>query len=80
MAELRQRQYRIIFLGEPGVGKTTTSLRVKCGEFINTQECGEMARGGDAVFYETTVDGEALKVCIHSHHCLAAFFNSTSRV
>ena len=62
MAEPGHRQYRIIFLGEPGVGKTTTSLRVKYGEFINTQEYGEIPGAGDTVFYETTVDGEALKV------------------
>ena len=54
-------KYKIILLGEPNVGKTTCTLRLKYNRFIKTK-VSENFRGAGMVLYNANVDGEEFKV------------------
>lgn len=63
MSLLVVQEYKIILLGELGVGKTTFFLRVKQGEFVDTEKQSECL---DHFVYNATVDGTEVKVKIPS--------------
>ena len=55
-------EYKIILLGDPGVGKTTFFLRLREQEFVDTEPRPSASIGVDDLLYEHTVDGTKVKV------------------
>lgn len=57
--------YKIILVGEPGVGKTTTFFRIKLDEFVDTSRI----RQHPVLQHSIKVDGNDVKVCISLIQC-----------
>lgn len=55
-------EYKIILLGDPGVGKTTFFLRIREQEYIDTEQRPSASIGVDDLLYEHVVDGAKVKV------------------
>ena len=55
-------EYKIILLGDPGVGKTTFFLRLREQEFVDTEQRPSASIGVDDLLYEHTVDDTRVKV------------------
>ena len=65
MSELKQLcqcHYKIILLGEPGVGMTSFALRVKYGMFMPTN-CRDNVRDAAVIMFKMKVDGDEVTVC-----------------
>jgi GTPase SAR1 family protein len=60
--EDKVQEYKIILLGDPGVGKTTFFLRLREEEFVDTEQRPSASIGVDDLLYEHTVDGTKVKV------------------
>ena len=60
--EEKVQEYKIILLGDPGVGKTTFFLRLREQEFVDTEQRPSASIGVDDLLYEHTVDGTKVKV------------------
>jgi len=58
MAAQQQYDYKIILLGDAGVGKTSLFNRIKTGRFYE----GETTQGVDRYTYATTVGDDTLNV------------------
>ena len=56
-------EYKIILLGDPGVGKTTFFLRLRDGEFVDTENRPTASIGVDDMEYQHVVEGTGIKVC-----------------
>lgn len=56
-------EYKIVLLGDPGVGKTTWFLRIKQGEFVDTGNVGA-SMGMDHLEYRTTIKERPVKVLL----------------
>ena len=56
-------EYKIILLGDPGVGKTTFFLRLRDGEFVDTENRPTASIGVDDMEYQHVVEGMGIKVC-----------------
>ena len=54
--------YKVILLGDPGVGKTSLFLRLQKGEFVNTEVLATL--GVDYLEKEIDVDGKPVRVCV----------------
>ena len=54
-------EYKIVLLGDPGVGKTTWFLQVRQGEFVDTENPA-VSMGVDHLEYKCTVQGREVKV------------------
>ena len=54
-------EYKIVLLGDPGVGKTTWFMRLKQGEFVDTDNAA-VSMGVDHLEHKTTVQGKVVKV------------------
>ena len=54
-------EYKIVLLGDPGVGKTTWFMQVRQGEFVDTDNPA-MSMGVDHLEHRVTVDGREVKV------------------
>ena len=61
MAVVSDAEYKIVLLGDPGVGKTTWFLRVRQGEFVDTEN-PTVSMGVDHLEYKCTVQGKEVKV------------------
>ena len=61
MAE-RQRCYKIILLGDPGVGKTTFFLRLRDAEFVDTDQRATVSIGVEDLEYKHKVGDTEIKV------------------
>ena len=55
-------EYKIILLGDPGVGKTTFFIRIREEEFVDTEQHPSASIGVDDLLYEHIVDGTKVKV------------------
>lgn len=62
-------QYKIILLGDPGVGKTTWFLRIKHGEYMNMDNSTN-TMGVEHLEYKITVQGKDVKVGVALDPCL----------
>ena len=58
----QQYEYKIILLGEAGVGKTSLFTRLKTGRFDAVQRATIGAQGTDVYVYLTTVGDDSLNV------------------
>lgn len=56
-----EAEYKIVLLGDPGVGKTTWFLQIKQGEFVDTGNVG-VSMGMDHLEYKMSVKGRDVKV------------------
>lgn len=54
-------EYKIVLLGDPGVGKTTWFLQIKHGEFVDTGNVG-VSMGMDHLEHRMTIKGREVKV------------------
>ena len=55
--------YKIIMLGDPGVGKSTYYWRLKTGKFVDTDSTkSSLVTMGFAIDHAITVDGTNIKV------------------
>ena len=54
-------EYKIVLLGDPGVGKTTWFLRIRQGEFVDTEN-PVVSMGVDHLEHRCTVQGKEVKV------------------
>ena len=54
-------EYKIVLLGDPGVGKTTWFMRLKQGEFVDTDNSA-VSMGVDHLEHKTTAQGKVVKV------------------
>lgn len=59
---MQAAEYKIILLGDPGVGKTTFFLRLKQGEFVDTEELPTATLGVDNMEYVVKTGGTEIKV------------------
>lgn len=55
-------EFKVILLGDPGVGKTTFFLRLKEGEFVDTEVRPTASLGVERLERTVTVDGVSVKV------------------
>lgn len=63
MAESKPKvEYKIILLGDPGVGKTTFFLRVRDQEFVDTQLRPSASLGVEDLAYEHVVGDTPITV------------------
>lgn len=51
-------EYKIVLLGDPGVGKTTWFLRIKQGEFVDTENHQTVSMGVEHLEHKITVPGK----------------------
>lgn len=51
-------EYKIVLLGDPGVGKTTWFLRIKQGEFVDTENHQTVSMGVEHLEHKITVQGK----------------------
>jgi len=58
MATREQYEYKIILLGEAGVGKTSLFNRIKTGRFHD----GQSTQGADRHTYTTTIGDDTINV------------------
>lgn len=63
MALSETAEYKIILLGEPGVGKTNYFFRLRDGTFAGNT-VSTISQGVEHMTHKTTVDGEEVKVQI----------------
>lgn len=66
-------EFKVILLGDPGVGKTTFFLRLKEGEFVDTEVRPTASLGVERIERTVTVDGVDVKVrrgLYYCNHCL----------
>lgn len=63
-------EYKILLLGDPGVGKTTWFLQVRQGEFVDTENPA-VSMGIDHLEHKTTVQGKEVKVSVGPSQYLA---------
>ena len=61
-------EYKIILLGDPGVGKTTFFLRLREQEFVDTEQRPSASIGVDDLLYEHAVDGTKVKVGVRGFY------------
>ena len=61
MAE-RQPSYKIILLGDPGVGKTTFFLRLRDADFVDTEQRATVSIGVDDLEYKHKIGDTEVKV------------------
>ena len=61
-------EYKIVLLGDPGVGKTTWFMQVRQGEFVDTDN-SVASMGMDHLEYKTRVDDREVKVRSYMHIC-----------
>ena len=54
-------EYKIVLLGDPGVGKTTWFMRVRQGEFVDTENPA-VSMGVDHLEHKVMIDGREVKV------------------
>ena len=62
MAESRKIEYKIILLGDPGVGKTTFFLRVRDQEFVDTELRPSASIGVEDLAYEHKIGDSTITV------------------
>lgn len=63
MAEGKQKtEYKIILLGDPGVGKTTFFLRVRDQEFVDTELRPSASIGIEDLAYDYTLGDTQMTV------------------
>lgn len=62
MAVSSDAEYKIVLLGDPGVGKTTWFMQVRQGEFVDTDNT-IVSMGVDHLEHKISVDGKEVKVC-----------------
>lgn len=62
MAFSETAEYKVILLGEPGVGKTNYFFRLRDGVFAGPS-VSTISQGVEHMTHKTTVDGEEVKVC-----------------
>ena len=58
----QQYHYKIILLGDAGVGKTTLFNRIKTGKFIQSTEATVGTQGADQYVHTTTIGDDSLNV------------------
>ena len=58
----RTPEYKVILLGDPGVGKTTFFLRIREEEFVDIEQRPSASIGVDDLVHEQIVDGTKVKV------------------
>ena len=78
-----EAEYKIVLLGDPGVGKTTWFMRVRQGEFVDTENPA-VSIGVDHLEHRVTVDGKEIKVgassfCRPRSICGSCRLTSTTR-
>ena len=54
--------YRVILLGEPGVGMTTYTLRIKKGKFVNTVRDDSSSSQATTAVYQKVLEGDTIRV------------------
>ena len=54
-------EYKIILLGEPGVGKTNYFFRLRDGVFVGSS-VSTVSQGVEHMTFKTVVDGDEIKV------------------
>ena len=59
-------EYKIILLGDPGIGKTTFFLRIKDGNFVDTELRPTASLGVEHLEYQHKIGGVNVKVNIHN--------------
>ncbi len=57
-----QPEYKIILIGDPGVGKTSFFLRVKEGDFVDTEKRPTASLGVEHLEYTMTIDEVEVRV------------------
>lgn len=62
---LHTAEYKIILLGEPGVGKTNYFFRLRDGIFVGSS-VSTVSQGVEHMTFKTTVDGEEVKVHVRA--------------
>lgn len=63
MAFVQAAEYKIILLGEPGVGKTNYFFRLRDGIFVGSS-VSTVSQGVEHMTFKATVDGDEVKVHI----------------
>lgn len=61
MAAFHTAEYKIILLGEPGVGKTNYFFRLRDDVFVGSS-VSTVSQGVEHMTFKATVDGEEVKV------------------
>ena len=54
-------EYKIVLLGDPGVGKTTWFIQVRQGEYMDTDNPA-ISMGVDHLEHRVTLEGKEVKV------------------
>ena len=63
MAEdMSSRQYKIILIGDPGVGKTSYFIRIRDAEFVDTDQRSTVTVGVECLEYPMKIDGRDVLV------------------
>ena len=55
-------QYKIVLIGDAGVGKSTFFQRLRLGDGFDPESMGVVTLGADSFDYNCTVDGTPVKV------------------
>ena len=67
---LHTAEYKIILLGEPGVGKTNFFFRLRDDIFVGSS-VSTVSQGVEHMTFKVTVDGEEVKVCYKTCVCIS---------
>ena len=61
-------QYKVILLGDPGVGKTTYFLQLRDSSFVDTESRPSASLGVEDMEYKHTIGGT--EVTVRPIHCI----------
>lgn len=82
MATTRHPQYKVILLGDPGVGKTTYFLQLRDQSYVDTESRPSASIGVEDMEYKHTIGDTEITVSyghiIHKRLYLVFFYHSAT--